>query len=245
MQLGSGTIRHVVFKRFAISYPVREFEMQTITDTYWQLHLTQSDINQHLPALASIASNCSSVFETGVRGVVSSYALAHGLLNNGLPEKFLLLNDLTPCPVQSLYAAAADTPLTIEHIWGNNLQLSLHRSFDFIFIDTWHVYPQLRRELEMFSPLARKYIALHDTTLDAVQGESIRMGMDIDRQVQESGFPRDEICRGLWPAVEEFLAGHGGWKLVVRLHNNNGFTVLARDGYESEVRRALSFLPIA
>ena len=38
-----------------------------------------SDINEHLETLSNYASRCNSIFETGVRGVVSSWALLHGL----------------------------------------------------------------------------------------------------------------------------------------------------------------------
>jgi hypothetical protein len=44
----------------------------------------------------------------------------------------------------------------------------------------------------------------------------------------ESGLSREEIERGLWPAVEEFLALHPEWKLKERYTNNNGLTVLER-----------------
>lgn len=43
-----------------------------------------------------------------------------------------------------------------------------------------------------------------------------------------SGYSRAEIERGLWPAVEEFLAEHAEWQLEKRYTNNNGLTVLAR-----------------
>jgi hypothetical protein len=35
--------------------------------------------------------------------------------------------------------------------------------------------------------------------------------------------------KGLWPAVEEFLAAHPEWKIEKRFTNNNGLTILARD----------------
>ena len=53
-----------------------------------------SDINEHLPTLCRYAQECDSVFETGVRGCISSWALTYGLLNNkNETQKTLLLND--------------------------------------------------------------------------------------------------------------------------------------------------------
>ena len=69
---------------------------------------------------------------------------------------------------------------------------------------------------------------MHDTTVDEWEGESIRERFDIDTQVKFSGFPRDEITRGLWPAISEFLSLHPEWVLHERFTNNNGLTILKR-----------------
>ena len=49
---------------------------------FYILKSKKSDINEHLGVLSKYASKCESVFETGVRGVVSSWALLHGLSKN-------------------------------------------------------------------------------------------------------------------------------------------------------------------
>jgi hypothetical protein len=71
---------------------------------------------------------------------------------------------------------------------------------------------------------------LHDTTIDAIDGESIRESRyyNIDEQVKSSGFPLEEITKGLQPAIEEFLAKNPQWFVDIRLINNNGLTVLRR-----------------
>jgi hypothetical protein len=97
-----------------------------------------------------------------------------------------------------------------------------------LFIDTWHIYGQLKRELEYWHSSVKKYIIMHDTTVDADKGESVRMSCDIHSQSVESGFPVDEITKGLWPAIEEFVASHSEWKIERRFTNNNGLTILAR-----------------
>jgi len=53
--------------------------------------------------------------------------------------------------------------------------------------------------------------------------------MNISALAEEKGWPEAELSRGLWPAVEEFLAEHvGDWELQRRYENNNGLTILAR-----------------
>ena len=99
---------------------------------------------------------------------------------------------------------------------------------DLLFIDTWHVYAQLKRELAHWHSSVKKYILIHDTTVDEWYGESVRGNADSQRQSRETGFPVEEIRKGLWPAIVEFLRVHPEWKLTERLMNNNGLTVLSR-----------------
>ena len=56
--------------------------MNSLETKYVNLCNTHSDINEHLPTLKEYAQECNSVFETGVREVVSSYALLYGLVKN-------------------------------------------------------------------------------------------------------------------------------------------------------------------
>lgn len=202
--------------------------MDAVMNGYYSRCNTPSDINEHLPTLYKYAAECDSVFETGVRGCVSSWALVAGLLNNGKPQRSILLNDISSCPINSLLDATKDLDIDVKYEWINNLSLEMSHNVDLTFIDTWHVYGQLKRELAKFAPLTRKYIIMHDTTVDEVYGESLRVHSDILRQTRESGFPVEEIARGIWPAVEEFLAKNPEWTMRERFTNNNGLTVLAR-----------------
>jgi len=200
-----------------------------VFNKYDYLCRSPSDINEHLPTLYRYATECETVFETGVRGCVSSWALVYGLLNNNSSKKTIFLNDISPCDIKELLNYTADLHVDIQYSWMNNLDLNLPYEVDLTFIDTWHVYGQLKRELEKFSKITRKYIIMHDTTVDEWEGESIRCGFNIDAQVEFSGFPREEITRGLWPAVTEFLSMHPEWVLHERYTNNNGLTVLRRN----------------
>ena len=209
-------------------------DVHPVVNTYLKLCQTRSDINEHLPTLAYYASTCASIRECGVRGVISSWALLAGLQQNrSVPdsEKFMILNDLFPCDVSVFEKAATQTSPDIQITceWKNNLDMSDDVSVDITFIDTWHVYAQLKRELEKFSHTTNKYMILHDTTVDADLGETLRNGWDPVAQMQLTGFPVVDICRGLWPAVQEFLEEHQGeWTLLHRYTNNNGLTILAK-----------------
>lgn len=223
--------------------PPTEFERE-----YTARCARPSDINEHLPTLAALAGDCDSIAELGVRAVVSTYALMHGMCKGTVgveraaptttAPKVLWMNDINAVDAAVMNnirdRASKTCNIDVESAWGNDLQVELPaRRFDMTFIDTWHVYGQLKRELTRFAPHTDKYIVMHDTTVDGVRGETLRLGFDAVRQSTESGFPVEEITKGLWPAVTEFLASVDGadWKLVRRFTNNNGLTVLSRNAH--------------
>jgi hypothetical protein len=146
----------------------------------------------------------------------------------GKPNAKLIQVDLDYVPEISIFA---------KNCKKEGIQVIFHKMSDLdcpmeetelLFIDTWHVYGHLKRELARWHSCVTKYIILHDTTVDEWEGETIRCGWNAEQQSQQSGIPVDEIKKGLWPAVEEFLANHSEWILHERFTNNNGLTVLKR-----------------
>ena len=187
--------------------------MNHIEKCYIYLKDTQSDINEHLPTLYEYAKECESVLELGVRGCVSSYAFSLGLLHNNKKNKFLMMNDLTECD--------------IKYKWINDLDLDVKNS-DLTFIDTYHIYGQLKRELNKFAPLTNKYIIMHDTEVDKINGECLRNGWNPEYMASISNIPVEEHKMGLQKAIDEFLEINKDWKLKITYNNNNGLTVLQR-----------------
>lgn len=192
------------------------------------LRLIPSDINQHLKTISNLSKECESIFETGVRGVVSSWAIVNGLNKNKSKSKSFFMNDIEEIDVKEIENICQNLNIDITYKWIDNLKLKLERKYDLTFIDTWHIYGQLKRELELFSKITNKYIVLHDTTIDAEESESVRQGYDIKKQALESGFTIEEISKGLWPAVTEFLSENSNWVLKKRYTHNNGLTVLEK-----------------
>ena len=185
-----------------------------------------SDIYEHLPTLYKYAKQCNHITECGVRSIVSSFAFAYGLCDKSSaklvqvdPEKdensdaFILLCNKNN--INCVFYQQSDLECPIENT-------------ELLFIDTWHVYGQLKRELTQWHSHVSKYIIMHDTTVDEWLGESIRCGVNTEEQSRNSGFPIDEIEKGLWPAIEEFLIQYPEWILEKRYTNNNGLTILRR-----------------
>lgn len=191
--------------------------------------LYRSDINEHLGTLYKYAINCSHITELGTRTCVSTRSFLLGLIHtNFLRPKVLVCVDLERLPETEYIENACDYHRINYHFYEmNDLEIELERT-DLLFIDTWHVYGQLKRELEKHHSKVRKYIILHDTTIDAITSESIRMKHNIGEKMKESGFKYEEITRGIWPAVEEFLIKHPEFYLREKFTNNNGLTILER-----------------
>jgi len=219
----------------SIKNPSSNDDYQSLQKSYIRLCDKPSDINEHLPTLFQYATECESILETGVRGCISSYALVFGLLNNKKSNRKILLNDITECDINNLLVVCKDLDVKIEYKWINNLQLDIKENVDLVFIDTWHIYGQLKRELEKFSKITNKYIIMHDTTVDGIYGEVHRYKHEyseaqIEKMIIDSGFTREEIFTGLSKAIEEFLENNNDWVIKEIFINNNGLTILERVG---------------
>jgi cephalosporin hydroxylase len=189
---------------------------------------THGDINEHLSFLYKLSCECDSILECGVRTVVSTWAFINGLLDNNSTVKQLVCCDLQKSPsINEVETVCKQNSIDFSFITGNDINISM-QDFSMIFIDTWHIYGHLKRELDKMHSYAKKYIVMHDTEVDKIHGESLRCGWDTAKQSLESGYPEEEIRCGLGRAVDEFLTEHPEWKIKVHFTHNNGLTVLER-----------------
>lgn len=193
-----------------------------------QLISKPSDINEHLGILYELSSECDSVLECGVRTVVSTWAFINGLIDNNSTVKRLVCCDLEKSPsINEVESICKENSIDFSFITENDLNITM-TDFSMIFIDTWHIYGHLKRELNKMHSYAKKYIVMHDTEIDKIHGESIRCNWNITQQSLESGYPEEEIRCGLGKAIDEFLTEHPEWKIMTHFTNNNGLTVLER-----------------
>jgi hypothetical protein len=202
--------------------------MNPIIENYRIKCAQASDINRHLPTIYRHARQCESIAEFGVRGIVSTWALLRGLLENGRSSKELVCVDIEAVPeLENVRNIARDQGITLTFHRQDSAICSIPE-VDLLFIDTWHVYGHLKRELNNHHGKVRKYILMHDTETDGLVGESVRNGWDLAAQARQSGYPEEELRCGLQRAVSEFVAAQPEWKLLRRYHHNNGLTILAR-----------------
>lgn len=161
------------------------------------------DIKEHLPTLLKYAQECDHITEMGVRSVVSTWAF---LL--GCPKKMVSYDVEYHSNIEKALVAAKEAGIQFDYILKDVLKTQIEET-DFLFLDTWHVYEQVKKELEIHSSKVKKYIGFHDTTSYEWNGEG-------------TGY------KGIWPAIDEFLQNHPEWKIAERYFNNNGLTILKR-----------------
>ena len=196
------------------------------------LHVSQQtnaqDITEHLSTLRSYASRCGHVTEMGVRQMVSTWVFLAG------QPKILRSYDMTH--PRNLAAgdvfneavnAANDNRIDFRFIEQDVLEANIAQT-DLLFIDTWHVYKQLKAELKLHSSKVNKWIILHDTTGCAYRDESGYEEVYGEKFSNPTPIDKPQGI-GLWPAVEEFLhANRDDWRLLERFHNCQGLTILER-----------------
>jgi len=166
-----------------------------------------SDINEHLPTLKRYTELCDTVIEMGVRTVVSTWAFLAGK-----PKKLTSIDIVDPLKynvsMDSIRALAKENDTEFKFLLEDTTKIDLEEC-DLLFIDTWHVYEQLKKELELHGDKAKKYLIFHDTTTFAHRGET-------------------QGHVGLKPAIDEFLQQNSHWKVKEVFTNNNGLTILER-----------------
>ncbi|MCE5316628.1 MAG: class I SAM-dependent methyltransferase [Parachlamydia sp.] len=201
---------------------------EQLNQKYEQACGEHSDINEHIPVLYSLANECASVVEIGLRSMNSTWGILKGLAESKAQVRSYLGIDIAAPPAATLRTArrlAESNGIAFRFCQANDLKIDIDQA-DILFIDSLHTYCHLTYELEKFSPKIRKIICMHDTSApwgnwddDAYKGNYSEYPAAIDR-----------TKRGLWPAVQDFLWRHPEWALAERRENNHGFTVLRRIG---------------
>ena len=193
-----------------------------------------SDIYEHLPTFRRYAKECDTIIEMGTRSVVGTWGFLMGLSDQSrtIWQDHLFnhrWNELDSMPMihgKKLVCIDIDHP----NKWGDNLletaaegasQWGIDFEFrqentleneieecDFLFLDTWHSYDQVKGELIRHGNKAKKYIGFHDT--------------------QFYDFKDMSGTQGIWPAIEEWLAANRNWYIYEKFANNHGVTILKR-----------------
>lgn len=124
---------------------------------------TPSDINEHLPTLKDLASECKSVLELGVRTGVSTWAFIEGLPQGA---KLISVDIKSPddygASSSALQLGAKERGINFELIIEDSVKVKTDK-VDLLFVDTLHTYEQVKAELNAHAKNVNKYIVFHDS----------------------------------------------------------------------------------
>lgn len=179
---------------------------QSLMEAFNHYKDTPSDINEHMETLLEYGKKCSNIVEMGVRTGRSTTAWLMAC-----PRKLLCI-DLKKHKMLSLEKYiqwAKKQNISFEFIVSNSIKSNIPKDTELLFIDTYHTYELLSKELEIHHDNVSKYIILHDTETFGTVGE-------------------DGKKPGLIKAVSEFRAKNPQWQVEKVYLNNNGLTILKR-----------------
>jgi hypothetical protein len=177
-----------------------------------------SDINEHLEIFKKYSEECDVVIEMGVRGIVSTWAFMMGK-----PKKMISIDINHPSEfggnIEEVYRLAEENNIEYEFRLANTLICNIE-DCDLLFIDTWHDYLQLKKELHRHHDKVKKYIIFHDTVSFGFRNENPYENYNEEQEYN--------LSKGLNPAINEFCINNSNWYIHERFANNNGITILKR-----------------
>jgi len=160
-----------------------------------------SDINEHLPWISELTSECNHATELGVGYAQSTRAfLRHDI---ELHSYEIQVYPETQKFFDEAKSAGRRVTLHVE-----DTRTATIAPTDIMLVDSYHSYEQVKIELDRHADKVKKYILFHDTDLYGFSGQGNE--------------------RGIFPAITEFLGSHPEWELVEQRKNNNGMTLIKR-----------------
>lgn len=172
-----------------------------------------SDINEHLPLLRALASQCEHVTEFGVRYAFSTVALI------AAQPKTLVSWDINPLAILSSEVASISNfggRTEFQPRVGDTLRIHIEET-DMLFIDSFHTGKQIKYELERHWAKVKKFLVFHDTVTFGEVGEDGQRPGILD-------------VISWWRRTQVFPL----WRPVLNLRNNNGLAVLQ---YEPDIEK--------
>lgn len=156
------------------------------------------DFVSYLKAFPKYLSECKTYRELGTnQGGSFGVALLNKLEYYELIDKsFKNFN-----PIKHIFEKYADeNKITIKYHESSSLDVQTNVYTDFLLVDSVHRYKHILAELEIYSPLTKKYIMFHDT----------------------AGIPEVGM------AVYAFVTNNTDWEIVEKNSVSAGFMVLKR-----------------
>lgn len=183
-----------------------------IEQLYNEVLHQNNEISELLPFLVDYGQRCDHITEFGVQNAYSTTAFVFA------KPKYLRCYDVRPRRVQVdiLENEARKLNIDFKFHQADVREIEIEET-DLLFLDTWHVYSQMKIELEKHAHKARKFIICHDVITYGFVGATDGNVMNL---------PPDE--RGIWLAIQEYMALHPEWELDFHTEKSHGLAVFKR-----------------
>lgn len=205
--------------------------LEYLESLYANLKNENGDINEHLDTLKNLASECDTVIEFGVRWMVSIFAFAVSNCKNIHAYDVNHPAGYNGYKFEQLENYCRKYNKTFNFYQKDVLQIETIPECDLLFLDTVASYLQCTCELNLFSNKVKKYIVIHDTSLNAERDEMSKEDWlkkySNNDKVKPFINSQDDFI-GLNKAIENFLKNNKNWKLYRKYEHNNGLTILKR-----------------
>jgi hypothetical protein len=176
-------------------------KIKKLTKTYNTLCSKKSDINEHLSTLVRYGKMVDHITEFGVRIGRSTIAFLFSQ-----PKKMISYDINQFKQYQTIKPLIENTDF--KFIQSDVLKIDIEET-DLLFIDTYHSYNQLKKELALHGNKVKKYIIFHDTETFGYKG-------------------MDGKSPGLLQAIHEYIE-NSKWFIDEIYKNNNGLLILKND----------------
>lgn len=160
------------------------------------------DCSEHLKTLYNLARECEHVTELGTHRGNSTIAFVRAR-----PFCVHTYDIKEHHRAKQIEALALCMNIDFHYHIESTIEATIEET-DLLFVDSLHIYDQVKKELELHGNKARKYLVFHDTVTWGKRGEFNN--------------------RGIVDAIEEFLRENNHWRLKKHYLNNNGLTVYER-----------------
>src|ERR1700748_2064190 len=192
----------------------KQLSLDTILKKYQEMCIIESDINELLPHIYEIAKQCETCTEMGVRKPTSTWAFL------AAKPKMLTSYDIGRYDeeVSEVEQMCKSVGQGFKFIQANVLEIEIEET-DFLFIDTFHTFTQLTKELQLHANKAKKFLGFHDTVTFGQVGQEWMPGT---ADFMNCG-------RGILPAIENFLNDNPEWIKYQEFDFNNGMIILKRN----------------
>jgi hypothetical protein len=148
-----------------------------------------------------------------------------GLKDNRSDTKKLTCVDIEDIDMSEAIQAGADVCIDVNFIKENSATVNFGYPIDLLFIDTWHNYGHLKRELEFHNSNVKKYIIMHDTTLFGTYSETLNFLKErgVERGIIEMQIGKNNLFDIVNSVVDEVLI-RGGDNNICKLIEKSGYS---------------------